>query len=934
MITNDASVESRKYPVNVAVVGAGYWGKNHVRNFANLGALSHICDSDSVRLGATAETYPHVTCTSDYDEILGNPMVDAVVISTPAVTHLELVSKALLANKDVLVEKPMALSAQGAEKLVRLAEENDRILMVGHILLYHPAVIRLKEILDSGHLGKIQYIQSNRLSMGKVRSEENILWSFAPHDISMILYLLGEMPNNVYATGYCHLQRQVEDVTISILDFPSGVGAHIYVSWMNPFKEQRLVILGDKRMAVFEDSRPDAKLRIFHNSFEWIGRSPNPVKGQEEIVEIDNSEPLLSECSHFLECVTTRRQPRSDGHEGLRTLRVLNACVESLHNGHGSKTPSILPVAEKEPDYFVHRTAVVDKGATVGKDTSIWHFSHVMKDARIGRNCRIGQNCFVGMDVQIGDNCKVQNNVSVYEGITLEDNVFCGPSMVFTNVYNPRCEIPRMNELRGTLVRRGATLGANSTIVCGHTIGQYAFVGAGSVVLKDVPDYALMVGNPAKRAGWMCRCGVRLEADKSLENLMKCPSCGDTYRVTGEDGILPWTAAEEIKEVKLLDLRRQFSTIKPEIMEAITGVVESQHFIGGPQVEALEREVAEYCGSSHAIGVSSGTDALVVSLMALGVSAGDEVITTPFTFFATVGSILRLGAKPVFADIDPYTFNLDPRRLEDLITPRTKAIIPVHLFGQCAEMDALLEVANRRGIAVVEDAAQAIGASYGGKKAGTLGTLGCFSFFPSKNLGAFGDGGMVVTDDDGLAQKIRIIRNQGAKPKYFHAVVGGNFRLDAIQAAVLRVKLRHLDSWSEKRRSNAAYYTERFEQSGLAGEAIVTPSIVHEKHVFNQYVIRAERRDALKKYLYDNGIGTEVYYPCPMHLQECLKDYGHERGNFPYSEAATDSVLALPVFPELSQAEMDFVISKIEAFYRASQSVNVTDMPKAAAINA
>ncbi len=923
----------RECPVEVAVVGSGYWGKNHVRNFSKLGALTHICDSDTVRLTEIAKDYPGAICTSSYEEIIANPLIDAVVISTPAATHRELASKALQANKDVFVEKPMALSLQGAESLVRLASERNRILMVGHILLYHPAVIKLKEILDSGYLGKIQYIQSSRLSMGKVRSEENILWSFAPHDISMILYLLQEMPTNVYATGYCHLQKQVEDVTISILDFPSGVGAHIYVSWMNPFKEQRLVILGDRRMAVFEDSRPDAKLRIFHNSFEWIGRLPNPVKGQEEVVEIEDSEPLLSECAHFLECVTTREQPRSDGHEGIRTLRVLNSCIDSLRNRESTKAPSMGQVDDLQKDFFVHGTAMVDEGAEIGEGTSIWHFSHIMKDARVGKNCRIGQNCFVGKGVHIGNNCKIQNNVSIYEGIILEDNVFCGPSMVFTNVYNPRCEIPRMNELRKTVVRRGVTLGANSTILCGNTIGQYAFIGAGSVVLRDVPDYALMVGNPAKRAGWMCKCGVRLKADESQNGRLRCSSCGDTYSMAGEERILPWSETEEVKEVRLLDLQRQYLPIKSEIDQAIARVVESQRFIGGPEVEALETEIAQYCGSLHAIGVSSGTDALLVSLMALGISPGDEVITTPFTFFATVGSILRLGAKPVFADIDPLTFNIKPQGLEAVVTSRTKAILPVHLFGQCTDMDPLLRIAKERGIAVVEDAAQAIGASYRGKRAGTLGTLGCFSFFPSKNLGAFGDGGMVVTDDDDLADRIRRIRNQGAKPKYFHAVVGGNFRLDAIQAAVLRVKLRHLDSWSKKRRANAACYTKKFEQSGLVGGAIGIPRIVHEEHVFNQYVIRAGNRDSLKRFLSENGIGTEIYYPCPMHLQECLKGDTYSKGDFPESESAAESVLALPIYPELSQAELEHLISKIEDFYSNSGSERVPNEMKVAVMN-
>jgi len=371
-----------------------------------------------------------------------------------------------------------------------------------------------------------------------------------------------------------------------------------------------------------------------------------------------------------------------------------------------------------------------------------------------------------------------------------------------------------------------------------------------------------------------------------------------------------------IDSVPLLDLKGQYMSIKDEIDAAISRVVESQRFIMGPEVEALEEEIAEYCGARYAVGVSSGTDALIVSLMALGISSGDEVITSPFTFFATVGSVLRLGASVTFADIDPVTFNIDPAQVERLITENTKAVIPVHLYGQCADMDPLLKIAEENSVPMLEDAAQAIGARYRGRSAGTMGTTGCFSFFPSKNLGAFGDAGMVTTNDDDLAERIRLLRNQGAETKYLHKALGGNFRLDAMQAAVLRVKLQHLDSWSDKRRANAAFYTERLQDSGLAGTKIVTPSIVQENHVFNQYVIRAEDRDGLREFLSANGVGTEIYYHTPMHLQECVNDGRHKAGDLPVAEEACGSVLALPIFPELSDAQKDYIVNTIEQYYR------------------
>jgi dTDP-4-amino-4,6-dideoxygalactose transaminase len=371
-----------------------------------------------------------------------------------------------------------------------------------------------------------------------------------------------------------------------------------------------------------------------------------------------------------------------------------------------------------------------------------------------------------------------------------------------------------------------------------------------------------------------------------------------------------------ITSVPLLDLKGQYQSIKAEIAEAMNKVLESQYFILGPEVEALEKEIAQYCGCRYAIGVSSGTDALLVALMALGVGPGDEVVTTPFTFFATVGSILRVSAEVRFADIAPDTFNIEPSALERSITPRTKAIMPVHLFGQAADMGPILEIARKHGIPVIEDAAQAIGAEYNGQRAGSMGIAGCFSFFPSKNLGAFGDGGIVTTNDKALAERMRILRNQGSEPKYYHKLLGGNFRLDALQAAVLRVKLKYLDSWTEKRRVNAAYYTKRFQELGLAGDEIIPPAVVRERHIFHQYVIRAKNRDGLRDFLASRKVATEIYYPIPAHLQECIKHMLFKQGDFPVSEQVSAEVLALPIFPELSLEQKEYVISVINEFYR------------------
>jgi dTDP-4-amino-4,6-dideoxygalactose transaminase len=363
--------------------------------------------------------------------------------------------------------------------------------------------------------------------------------------------------------------------------------------------------------------------------------------------------------------------------------------------------------------------------------------------------------------------------------------------------------------------------------------------------------------------------------------------------------------------VKLLDLVPQYEGIRDEIRAAIDEVLSTQQFILGKKVEELEAEIARYCGVKHAVGVASGTDAILLSLMALGVKEGDEVITTPYTFFSTASSITRLGARPVFADIDPRTYNVDPGRVSELITPKTRAILVVHLYGQIAEMDAISEAAGRSGIPVIEDACQSIGARYRGKRAGSLGAAGCLSFFPSKNLGGFGDGGMIVTDEPSLADAARILRVHGGREKYYHDVVGINSRLDALQAAVLLVKLRHVDGWHEGRRSNAAYYDRELSKAAGVTVPYVEP---HNESVYNQYVIRVKERDALREHLRERGVGCDVYYPVPLHLQKCFAFLGGKTGDFPESERAARETLALPVYPELGTAEKEYVVSSVRDF--------------------
>jgi dTDP-4-amino-4,6-dideoxygalactose transaminase len=369
--------------------------------------------------------------------------------------------------------------------------------------------------------------------------------------------------------------------------------------------------------------------------------------------------------------------------------------------------------------------------------------------------------------------------------------------------------------------------------------------------------------------------------------------------------------AKVLIQVPFLDLKAQYATIKEEVMPAISRVCESQALALGPAVADFEEKIAAYCQCKYAIGVSSGTDALLAGLMALDIKPGDEVITTPFTFFATAGCIARIGARPVFVDVDPDSYNIDPAGIEEKITEKTKAVIPVHIFGQAAQMKAINEIVHRHNLAVIEDAAQAIGTVQDGTKCGNFGDCGCFSFYPTKNLGAFGDGGLVTTNDEDMAQKLKILRDHGQNPRYFYGMIGGNFRLDGIQAAVLAVKLRYLDTWNQKRRKNAAFYDQAF-----AGSPVKTPKIdANNVCIYHQYTVTVPERDQLQKFLSEHHIGSAIFYPKPLHLQECFRELGYRQGDLPVAEQICDQVLSLPIYPELSQEQIEYVAGTVLKFY-------------------
>jgi UDP-2-acetamido-3-amino-2,3-dideoxy-glucuronate N-acetyltransferase len=533
----------------LALIGAGYWGKNLARNFHALGALHTICDSTKATLDSYGAEYATVQKTNEFEVVLANSAISQVAIAAPATLHYQLARAALEAGKDVFVEKPICLDLGEARFLVDLAAAKQRVLMVGHLLQHHPLVQELQLLLARGELGKLLYITSNRLNLGKIRREENALWSFAPHDISVILSLAGsQVPETVRCTGGEYLNHGIADTTLTLLRFAGGIRAHVYVSWLNPFKEQKLTVVGSNGIAVFDDTRPwNEKLLLYRQYLTWTnGQIPTPSKAKAEAVLVPEAEPLRAECQHFLTCCQERRAPRTDGAEGLRVLQVLQAAQQSLERDGEAVRPQALEqptvIRSQKPDHgvtpnhYVHPTAVVDEGAQIGQGTKIWHFSHIMRGAIIGERCVLGQNVNVDSGAVLGNNVKVQNNVSIYTGLVIEDDVFLGPSCVLTNVSNPRSQINRHSLYEKTLIRRGATIGANATIVCGVTIGRFAFIGAGAVVTKDVPDYGLMLGNPARRAGWMSRHGHVLK-DPDGEGMMRCPEAGFRYQEVGS-GIL------------------------------------------------------------------------------------------------------------------------------------------------------------------------------------------------------------------------------------------------------------------------------------------------------------------------------------------------------------------------------------------------------------
>lgn len=544
-------------------------------------------------------------------------------------------------------------------------------------------------------------------------------------------------------------------------------------------------------------------------------------------------------------------------------------------------------------------SAVLYAGSVIGSGCFVADSAQVRERCRLGCNVIVGHAATVENDCLIGDNTRIQTGAYITAHSSLSEDVFIAPMVTTTNdSYVGRTQ-ERFRHRKGVTVEKGARIGGNAVILPGVTLHQEALVGAGSVVTRDVPAYMVAMGIPART--------VRQVPEEQL-------LYGHDEGRVMPDGNK--TTGQQPEKIPAFDISRQNAALSRELISAFEAVLAEGHFILGEQVARLEESIARLCGVRHAIGVANGSDALYLVLLAFGIGPGDEVITTPFSFFATAGSIVRAGAKPVFCDIDAGTFNLDPTCLEDCITPRTRAILPVHLYGQPADMDAILEVARRHRLLVIEDAAQALGARYKDRPVGSLGDAACISFFPTKNLGAFGDAGMVVTNDDRISERLHMLRVHGSRVKYHHELPGINSRLDALQAAILNVKLPHLGVWTERRRQLAVRYTKLLGSLSQTRSEALQPlqELSGVYHVYHQYTIRARERDRLREHLRGRGVETTVYYPLPLHLQPVFAGLGYEEGSLPQAEAACREALSLPMFPELTDAEQERVVDALGCF--------------------
>lgn len=555
---------------------------------------------------------------------------------------------------------------------------------------------------------------------------------------------------------------------------------------------------------------------------------------------------------------------------------------------------------------YIHPTAEVSDRASLGEGTTIWHQAQIREGAQLGTGCIAGKGAYIGVNVTVGNYAKIQNYACLYQGATLADGVFVGPHACFTNDLRPRA-INRDGSIKTaqdwsnqqTYVQQGAAIGANATILGGITIGKWAMIGAGSVVTKDVPNYGLVRGNPARLEGFVCSCGASLGLPSAPEERLQCPQCRQQFKATSNN--------IEATEKQNPSIPISQPLIDQEDKEAVLAVLDSGMLAQGQQTALLEEKFAEICGTTYAVATSSGTTALHLALLAHGIGPGDEVITTPFTFIATINSILFTGARPVFVDIEEDTFNLNPHQIKNAISARTKAILPVHLYGHPCEMKTILKIATEHNLIVIEDAAQAVGAQYHNRPTGSFGT-GCFSLYATKNITS-AEGGVITTDDPAIAEHCRLLRNHGSRRRYQHRMLGYNFRISDVHAALGVAQTRKLPTLASQRHQNAEYLNQN-----LTG-AITPTTRTGCRHAWHQYTIRIEegleRRNQIKQQLQEAGINTGIFYPTPAHQHAYLKKFGVNRYHLPIAERLANEVLSLPVHPKLSRLDLEKIVREV-----------------------
>ena len=975
-------------PLRIGVIGLGQWGPNHVRNLSILDGCEvvRICDAAQARVAKMRKLFPGIEGTTDPTAVTGADDLDAVVVATPVQSHYPLVRAALVAGKDVLCEKPLAMNSTEATELCDLARERGRILMVGHIFLYNPSALHLKESIERGELGEnlLHGRRPNESRAGPKRRRRDVR-SREPRYLDLQFPSWGQAGDRGSGRS-AFLQKGIEDIGFLTLSYPGGVICHVHTSWLNPRKVRQLTVVGDGKMAVWDDMDNIEPVRYFDkgvmpDAYASFGEFHMILRdGVITTPKVKLFEPLARQDQEFVDCLRSRRSPAASGNFGadvcvswkrrasrsaMKGGSPLSGTHEESHGRHhprretgGPRRPDmsgedpivafpalsvIVPAYNEERDLEASVRAlrktldeikkpaeiiIVDDGSKDRTGIIADSLAVLVREVRVYHqaNKGIGGAFSAGAVLARGeylmlwpvDMPATPADFAPYLEHFGEADVIVGCRRKRVG-YNPLMRLnawiyPRLVKLLFRLrvrdvnwihaYRRSAFVRIRLTQqgipMLAETLVRLRDAGA-TFEEVDVEMKARRQGVPSAsrpRIMWETLTGL---------SPFGTPGRWSVRRNRRRNHVL--TA-----KVSFQDIPLQIRSLKAEIDEAIDGVLAHGGFILGPEVARFESEWAPACRTSHAIGVASGTDALHLILRALGIGPGDEVILPANTFVATAEAVSHSGASPVLVDCRLDDYLIDTAAAESAVTKRTRAIIPVHLYGQPANMDPLVRLASRQGLAVIEDAAQAHLATLAdGRVCGSLGTAAAFSFYPGKNLGAFGDAGAVTTNDESVADRIRLLRNLGSVVKYHHDLVGYNSRLDSIQAAVLSVKLRHLPAWNESRQQAVTWYREAL--SGLAGLILPSKAPWTGTHAYHVFVVRIvdRDRDAVARSLADRGVQTVVHYPVPIHLQKAYASLGLGAGAFPAAEKAARSVLSLPLFPEITRSQIEYVAESLHA---------------------